>query len=166
MSRRLPRVDPHATLLSPLCARCPIGPTGCCSTPPAMAWSDAGRVVLRGGAAFLRARLADGSLYPTPRGLAFARVEGAPGEVRRCVFHGPAGCTIAEDRRAATCNHYLCEDALGDDAKARRTLDATVAAYARWDEALGAAVLARWPEGPPWDEAFLTWLGAELTKLW
>ncbi|APR84066.1 Hypothetical protein A7982_09415 [Minicystis rosea] len=51
------------------------------------------------------------------------------------------------------------------DAKAaRRALDALVDTLGRWDREIGELVAARFPEGPPWDEAFLDWLGEEHAK--
>jgi hypothetical protein len=159
---------PHLLVLSTLCARCPMGPTGCCATPPAIEWSDVARIVALGGASFLRDRIDDGSLRRGPRGLFLTRVAGPEGEPARCVFHGPKGCTIEPDRRSATCNFYVCEDALahageGDRgaARARRSRDALMDRLGAWDRALADRVHARWPDGPPWDEGFLAWLADE-----
>ncbi len=158
---------------SDLCARCPQGEAGCCAAPPGVEWSDVGRVVLRGGRDFLIGEIAAGRLRPGPRGLNIARVEAPSGakDARRCVYHGPAGCTIPPDRRAATCNHYLCDDGFaaggegeGDRtaARARRALDSLVARHGAWDRAIADEVRARWPGGPPWDGAFLDALGEAL----
>lgn len=160
---------------SGLCAACPQGEAGCCAAPPGVTWSDAARIVLRGGRDFLLAEIAAGRLRPGPRGLAHLRVEAPSGatDARRCVYHGPSGCTIPEDRRAATCNHYLCDDgfeaggeASGDRAarRARRALDRVVAAYAEHDRALAEEVVASYAEGPPWDAAFLDALGEALRR--
>jgi hypothetical protein len=171
---RLELLGADTRILSTLCASCPLGPTGCCASPPGMEWSDLGRIVSLGGRAWLLAELAAGHLYPGKRGLLMRRVAPAPDILARCVFHGPAGCTIPEGRRAATCNYYVCDDALAhggegrgdpDAARGRRALDALVALYGRWDEALARAIRARWPDGPPWDAAFLDWLGGEHARL-
>lgn len=162
--------SPHTLVLSTLCARCPMGTTGCCATPPALEWSDLGRIVSLGGASFLLDRIADGSLRTGPRGLFITRVSPREGEGARCVFHGPSGCTIEPDRRSATCNYYVCEDAIahagegqGDRvaARARRSRDALTDRFGAWDRALADRVHARWPDGPPWDEGFLAWLADE-----
>jgi hypothetical protein len=166
---RLALAGADTTILSTLCARCPIGPTGCCASPPGLEWSDLGRIVARGGKAFLLEQLALGALRPGRRGLLINRVEPRAGDLKRCVFHGPEGCTIAPDRRAATCNYYVCEDALVDGGDAepagRRALDTLVALYGRWDLEIADRVAARWPEGPPWDEALLDWLAAEHARV-
>lgn len=170
---RLALAGPDTLALSSLCARCPAGPAGCCATPPGMEWSDAGRIVGRGGASFLLRQIAEGSLYPGPRGLNLRRVDGPAGEPRRCVFLGVAGCTLPPEQRAATCNYYVCEDALIEGGEAggephavgaRRARDRLTETLARWDGEIGALVAARWPEGPPWDEGFLAWLGERFAE--
>ncbi|MFT3773970.1 MAG: hypothetical protein QM820_52040 [Minicystis sp.] len=170
---RLQIAGPHTLVLSTLCAGCPMGPAGCCATPPGIEWSDVGRIVALGGKSFVLQRIAQGSLRPGARGLLIKRVPGPEGEPLRCVFHGPTGCTIPPERRAATCNYYVCDDALteggeargdSDAVKARRVLDTLVASFGGWDREIADRVAARWPEGPPWDEAFLDWLGEEFTK--
>ena len=169
---------PHSHLRSSLCARCPEGPTGCCAGPPAVAWSDLGRIVSLGGAAWLLAQIAAGDMRPVPRGLAMRRVENH-GENRavwsmKCVYHGEAGCTIAPELRSATCNYYLCDAAFEDAgeggpdpavARARRAHDALTMLYGRWDLALSERVGERFPDGPVWDAAFLDWLAAEWRTL-
>lgn len=167
---RLELCGPHTLVLSTLCAQCPMGPAGCCATPPGIEWSDAGRIVNRGGTSFLLDRIADGSVYPGARGLLIRRVDGGAEEPRRCVFHGPVGCTLPPDRRAATCNYYICEDAFVEGGEGRGDADATAArgvleglvdALGRWDREIAERVAKRWPEGAPWDEGFLAWLGGE-----
>lgn len=164
---------PDTLVLSTLCARCPAGPAGCCATPPGIEWSDVGRVVRRGGRSFVLQRIADGSLRPGPRGLFLQRVPGPAGEPHRCVFFGPGGCTLPPDRRAATCNYYVCDDALAEGGEARGDADARAArraretleaTFGRWDREIAARVAERWPDGPPWDEAFLDWLGEEFGR--
>lgn len=39
-----------------------------------------------------------------------------------------------------------------------------MALYGRWDIDLKERVEARWPKGPPWDEAFLDWVGEEYRR--
>ncbi len=88
---------------------------------------------------------------------------------KRCAYHGPAGCTIPPPRRAATCNYYLCDDALDavghPAARARRALDTLVTLYGAWDRELAERVAARWSAGPPWDAAFVAWLAGEYERL-
>lgn len=153
-----------------LCARCPSGPAGCCAAPPALAWADLGRIVSRGGAAWIRAELEAGRLRPCSRGLAIARVAGPHGVA--CTYLGAAGCTLAPDRRSGTCNEYLCEDAYreaelaGDPcaASARAVHAELESAFAAWDEALAAAVVGRGAP-PPFDDAFLAWLGETFERV-
>jgi len=170
---RLELAGPHTHLHAALCSACPMGPAGCCATPPGVEWSDAGRIVSRGGAAFLLAELAAGHLRPGARGLLIQRVEApaAPGP-KRCVYHGPTGCTIPPERRAATCNYYVCEDALTaagaahpEVERARRAQETLVALYGGWDRDLAERVATGWPAGPPWDAAFLAWLGSAYERL-
>lgn len=164
----------HTLILSTLCARCSLGETGCCASPPAIEWSDLGRIVARGGRAFVLDRIADGSLRPGPRGLFITRVAPREGASLRCVFHGPEGCTLPPARRAATCDYYVCDDAIAEAGeargdpiarRARRTLDRLVESFGRFDRALADRVRARFPEGPPWDAAFLDWVAAELEEV-
>lgn len=175
---RVERAGVEARLHSTLCAECPHGPTGCCASPPGVDWADIGRIVSRGGAQWLLGEIAAGNLRPGPRGLLLRRVPnpGANAGVwpTKCVYHGTQGCTIPPDRRAATCNYYLCEEAFlaggenqGDPAarEARAAHDTLVRLYGQWDLELQAAVEARWPAGPPWDEPFLAWVGEAWRRL-
>lgn len=167
---RLALAGAHTHLTSPLCARCPQGSTGCCAAPPVVAWADLGRIVSLGGRDWLLAEIAAGRLRPCPRGLAIDRVENpdaaATGWPRRCVYHGAKGCTIAPERRSATCNYYVCDDAFehaerrGDPSVARRVHDRLTELYARWDLELAAQV-----GEPSWDAAFLDALGAAFERL-
>lgn len=161
---RLTPAGADTLVTSPLCARCPSGPAGCCAAPPAVAWADLGRIVRHGGAAWLLGEIATGHLRPCPRGLAIARAEGPHGVA--CTYLGAGGCQLPPERRSVTCNEYLCEDALEDaalagDPSARRARTTHVRlerSLADWDAAIAAEVSAR--TGPVvWDEAFLAWLG-------
>lgn len=147
-------------LESELCGACPQGVTGCCAAPPVIAWADLGRIVTLGGRDWLLAELAAERLYPCARGLAMKRIDNpdAPnsGRAKKCVYHGDRGCTIAHDRRSATCNYYVCDEALGDDQHARAVRDRLTADYGEWDLWLAARV-----GEPEWTPAFLDRLGAE-----
>ncbi|MGZ3424949.1 MAG: hypothetical protein ACXVEE_44240 [Polyangiales bacterium] len=151
---------------SELCARCPQGVTGCSAAPPVVAWADLGRNARLGGAAWIAAELEAARLYPCARGLALQRVPNpdvaSTGREKKCVYHGEMGCTIPHDRRSATCNYYLCDDAAGDRVELR---DRLTTLYGEWDLILAERVRARFPEGPPWDVSFLEWLGVELARL-
>ncbi len=164
----LARAGAHTHLTSPLCARCPHGSTGCCAAPPVVAWADLGRIVSLGGRDWLLAEIAAGRLRPCPRGLSIERVANpdaeASGWPRKCVYHGERGCTIAPERRSATCNYYVCDDAFERDAErsapARRVHDRLTALYARWDLELAERV-----GEPSWDASFLDRLGAAFEAL-
>ncbi len=155
---------PHTRLESELCGQCPQGVTGCCAAPPVIAWADLGRIVNLGGAPWLLEELAHERLYPCPRGLAIHRVENpdaaTTGRERKCVYHGERGCTVPHDRRSATCNYYVCDDALGGASPALR--DKLTADFAEWDLVLAARVRARPLE---WTLEFLEWLGRESAAL-
>jgi hypothetical protein len=173
---RLELLGPHTRLLSDLCARCPHGPYGCCVSPPDLDWSDIGRIVALGGRDFLCAQLAAKNLVPVAHGLRIRRVRKREGRSlpreHKCVFHGPSGCTLPPERRPATCNYFLCEDALhaggeenaGDRARARRAHELLKASYERHDREMGERI-ARTFGGPPWDAAFLDQLGAAFEEL-
>ncbi len=143
-----------------------------------MDFVDAARVVRGGHGAFLLEKIRDKSLLISENGLTLRRKKGRASreEPRRqaCVFHGPAGCTILEAQRPATCNYYVCDDvyregiesgggALVEEAKSvHRRLAAQNAA---WEEALRQWVCAEHPDGPPWDEAFLHGLARRFDEL-
>jgi hypothetical protein len=163
----------HTRLHSTLCYECPHGMTGCCASPPGVDWSDIGRIVTLGGRDWLLEQMSHGLLRPGPRGLLLKRVENDQTNAgvwpTKCVYHGPQGCTIPPERRAATCNYYICDDAFlagGEnqdvpEAVAGREIHATLMAlYGRWDLAIMDEVAELWPGGPPWDAPFLDWLGA------
>ncbi|MFZ5813848.1 MAG: hypothetical protein ACOY93_00915 [Bacillota bacterium] len=168
----------NTRLHSSLCFQCPHGPTGCCASPPGVDWADIGRIVTLGGRDWLLAELAAGNLRTGPRGLLLKRVENREANAgvwpSKCVYHGPQGCTIPPERRAATCNYYICDDAFlfgGESqgeaqAVAGREAHATLTAlYGRWDLEILERVEGRWPQGPPWDAAFLDWVGEEFSRL-
>ncbi|XXX77827.1 hypothetical protein WMF30_03505 [Sorangium sp. So ce134] len=163
---------------STLCGTCPQGPTGCCASPPGVEWSDIGRIASLGGAGWLLDQMTAGNLRPGPRGLLILRVEprGSDGRAlpKRCAFHGHAGCTIPPDRRAATCNYYVCDDAFAHGGEprgdpealaGRRAHDALVDLYGRWDIELAALIREGYPDGPVWNQDFLDWLGREYGRL-
>ncbi|MDC3952382.1 hypothetical protein [Polyangium jinanense] len=175
---RLEVLGAHTQLLSTLCAKCPQGPAGCCKAPPEMDWSDVGRVIAGGGRDFVLARIAKKELIPTKRGLELRRVKRREAPThpmeRKCVFHGPGGCTIDAAMRPATCNYFLCEDTFieGGERKgersavlARQAHGALRAVFERWDAEFSERIAARWPEGPAWDAAFLDWLGEVFVEL-
>lgn len=162
----------HTRLHSTLCYECPHGMTGCCASPPGVDWSDIGRIVTLGGRDWLLEQIGLGRLRPGPRGLLLKRVENDQANAgvwpTKCVYHGPRGCTIPPERRAATCNYYICDDAFlvagenqnDPDAVTGREIHAMLMAlYGRWDLAIMDEVAERWPGRAPWDAAFLDWLG-------
>lgn len=166
-------LGPHSHVLSTLCPECPYAAAGCCRAPPRLDWSDLGRIVSLGGRDWLLGEIAAGRLRPIERGLAKTRrklqvrVDG-PRDYA-CVYLGREGCTIPSERRAATCNYYVCEAAIeaggARGADARALHDRLVAAYVRWDEALVTEITARYPEGSPYDAAFFDWLGETFSDL-
>ncbi|HZF53115.1 MAG TPA: hypothetical protein VE093_30890 [Polyangiaceae bacterium] len=175
---RLELTGLHTHLHSTLCGTCPQGPAGCCASPPAVAWADIGRITALGGLEWLLEEMRAGNLRPAPRGLAIRRSEEREDDrgkwPRKCVYHGPTGCTVPSDRRSATCNYYLCDDAFeaggetaGDPtaARARRAHEALTDLYGRWDLELAARIVARYPDGPPWDKPFFQWLAGECAEL-
>ncbi|WP_437715293.1 hypothetical protein WMF45_02020 [Sorangium sp. So ce448] len=175
---RLELAGMHTRLHSTLCGSCPQGPTGCCASPPGVEWSDLGRIVSLGGAGWLLEQMAAGNLRPGQRGLLILRVEprGSDGGAlpKRCAFHGHEGCTIPPERRAATCNYYVCDDAFAHGGEprgapealaGRKAHDALVDLYGSWDLELADRIRERWPDGPPWNLDFLDWLGREVRRL-
>lgn len=154
----------HQRLESAMCGACPQGVTGCCAAPPVIAWADLGRIVTLGGRDWLLAELAEGRLYPCPRGLAMKRVDNPDvantGREKKCVYHGERGCTIAHDRRSATCNYYVCDDALGADERAREARDRLTETYGAWDLELAERLGT-----PEWNAGFLDRIGEEFRAL-
>ena len=174
-------------IASSLCAACPHAPAGCCSGPPPFRWADIGRVVALGGRDWLLGEIAAGRIDPSGGGLTIARRRGLarPGgpRVAKCVYHGPAGCRIRGETRPATCNYYVCDEALGaprecglgastERAQGAEGLAAARALHAGLAQRLTAfnAILADrvavgWLTGFAFDAAFLDWLGAEFAAL-
>lgn len=164
---RLVVAHEHTTILSSLCAACPYSPAGCCTSPPRIDLSDIARIVRLGGRDWLIAELAAGRLVRHERWLTILRRKAVPREggprIATCAYHGPTGCTIAPDRRAATCNYYVCEEALSEGgaegSRARAVHAALVEDFTRWDAELQRRVDEAFPAGPAFeDAAFLDWL--------
>lgn len=170
---RLALAGPHSAIFSSLCAACPYSPAGCCVAPPRLDLADLGRIVSLGGRDWLLAELARGNLVPAERWLVIRRRKSTPRpdgpRVAACVYHGPSGCTIPHDRRAATCNYYVCDEALsrgGEAAPRARDLHAElVASYVAWEAEIAARIEKRWPDGFAFDAPFLDWLGATFEEL-
>ncbi len=173
---RLVVLGPHTRLLSSVCAACPHSPAGCCVAPPTMDWSDVGRIVALGGdeaLAWLEGEICARNLVPHGDGLALRKAKGLARpdgpKLAKCVYHAQDGCVVGSDRRPATCNYYVCESVYVDDRAAAdeaRAVHASLArAFTAWDAELGARVRASHPDGPPWDRAFLRWLGAAFLEL-
>lgn len=175
---RLALAGPHTQILSPLCARCPHAPAGCCVGPPPLDWSDIGRIVALGGRDWILGAIAERRLSPDPRGLAIAREKGvaSPGgpRVLKCTFHDRDGCTIPPDRRSATCNYYVCDSVLADpDAKeaapsAWQAKNDLAKRFEAWDAVLAREIAARYPAsegGVVYDAALLDWLGERFARL-
>lgn len=162
-----------------LCAACPHSAAGCCVAPPRMDWSDLARVVAHGGRDWVLAQIAAKNLVSAARGLSLRRVKGLAGRggprVAKCVFHdAERGCTIAHDRRPATCNYYVCESVLEDAREvgredavthARKVQAELIEAFVRWDEELDREILAAHGGSPTLDVAFLEWLSDRWRKL-
>jgi hypothetical protein len=146
-------------------------------------------VVVRGGLEWLLAEFEARRLASTRDGAAIRERKwrsraGGP-RVAACAYHDERGCTITPSHRPATCNYYVCDAALdaahegvpdevpeserraaATDATRAHSLQAELAArFAEWDAALAAEVLKAWPEGPPFDRDFCTWLGARFEAL-
>jgi hypothetical protein len=173
---RLVVAGADSRVLATLCEACPHSPAGCCAGPPRFDWSDIGRVVSRGGIDWLLGEIATGRLAEAAGGLAIRERKGhaRPGGPRmpKCGYHDVLGCTIGAERRPATCNYFACEAAMAaepggrDEAASARALQAALAErFARWDVALEAEIASTWPDGPPLDRAFLTWLGSSFDRL-
>jgi hypothetical protein len=167
---RLELAGADTLLVSSLCSACPHSAAGCCAAPPRVALSDIARIVAHGGRDWLLDEIGAGRLVPAPGNLWLIlprtprTMPASAAPLSACVYLGTTGCTIPHDRRSATCNYYVCEDALiagGDgETEARRVLDELVATFTRRDAELAADVVAAWPGGHAFDAAFLDWLGA------
>lgn len=169
---RLELLGAHTRVHATLCHACPQGPAGCCASPPGVEWSDLGRIVSLGGAAWILEQIAAGNLKRGGRALNIVRREADALAPRRCVFHEGQGCTIPADRRTATCNFYVCDDAFeradeaaSDAVSGRAAVDLLMETHGRWDLEIADRVQERWPEGPPWDATLLAWLGDEYARL-
>jgi len=167
---RLQLAGADTLLVSSLCMTCPHSAAGCCAAPPRVALSDIARIVAHGGRDWLLGEIAAARLVPAPGSLWLVlprtprTMPGSAAPLSACVYLGMTGCTIPHDRRSATCNYYVCEDALvqgGDaEAEARRVLEDLVATFTRRDAELAADVAAAFPDGHAFDAPFLDWLGA------
>lgn len=169
---QLVRRGPHSAILSPLCASCPYSPAGCCVAPPRLDLADIGRIVALGGRDWLLEEVAAGRLTVAERWLVIRREKRVPRadgpRVATCTYHGPRGCTIDPDRRAATCNYYVCEEALtrgGESARARVLHAELVETYVRWEAELTRRLAEEWPDGFRVDAPLLDWLGAAFEAL-
>ena len=147
MPIRLDLEGEHTGSVSPLCMECPHGITGCCASPPGFDWSDIGRVLTLGGREWLKGELEAGNIttlqhkHGNPcRGLQLKRIANdalnSATWPTKCGYHGDRGCTIGRDRRPATCNYYLCDDAYaraGEAGEPAREAQAILQAlYGRW----------------------------------
>jgi len=170
---RLELAAVHSLILSPLCGQCPHGRAGCCEAPPAVAWADVGRIVSLGGRDFLLGEILAGRLTPQKRGLSIRRAPPSEPLPERCVYLGRSGCRLSPVQRSATCNYYLCEEAFAAAAEAgdprvrqgRALRDDLTARFGRWDLELAERIVARYPDGAPWDAVFLDWLGVTFEAL-
>lgn len=183
MAIRLDLEGEHTGLLSPLCMECPHGATGCCASPPGFDWSDMGRVLKLGGRKWLGDQMAAGLIlslqhqHGSPsRGLKLLRTENPAANAgvwpTKCVYHGDQGCRLGRDRRPATCNYYLCDQAYDMAGEAAETASKAQALlqtlYGRWDLELAKTVAGRWPGQIPWDQqadAILDLVEAEYDRL-
>jgi hypothetical protein len=170
---RLVVQGPQSLVLSTLCTSCPHSQAGCCAAPPRITLADLGRIVALGGRDWLLQELAEGRLARGERWLFIRRPARplAPGgePLAACVYLGPGGCTIPHDRRSATCNYYVCEDALSEpDAlagDARALQQALLDAFVRWDAELSQQADQAFSDGITLDATFLDWLGARFEEL-
>ncbi len=170
---RLVVAGANTAISSTLCAQCPYSPAGCCTAPPRVDLSDIARIVIRGGRDWLIDEVAAGRLIRNGRALVVKRRKAVAGpdgpRIATCAYHGPQGCTIAHDRRPATCNYYVCEEALAEGgtegARARDVHADLVETFTRWDAELARLIDQRWPEGAPFDAPFLDWLGATFREI-
>ncbi len=160
-SLRVLRAGRDTTILTTLCTACPHGAKGCCVVPPRLALADIARIVAHGGRDWLLGELAAGRIVAKDAWLILTRAEA-------CVYLGEHGCTIAHERRPATCNFYVCESALeaGDEsaATARAARDKIESDYARWDAELTALSQARAPDGIVFDASTLDRLATDLDE--
>lgn len=171
-------LGPDTAIVSTLCASCPQGPTGCCTSPPPMDFVDAARLARAGQQAFLLEKIRDKSLIVSTHGLVLRRTKNRTSaderRKKRCVFHGPLGCTILESQRPATCNYYVCDDVYreGKETGASDVVQEAQLVHQRlaaqnvaWADTLKQWVSSEYPDGPPWDEAFLYRLALRFDEL-
>jgi hypothetical protein len=157
-------VHQHAgpTILTTLCAACPHGAKGCCVVPPRLALADIARIVRHGGRDWLLGELQTGRIVAMGAWMILTR----PADAGACVYLSERGCTIANERRPATCNFYVCESALGAGGEsadvARSTRDQEESDYAQWDALLARLANERAPQGIVFDAATLDFLATEL----
>jgi hypothetical protein len=127
-----------------------------------MALADVARIVTHHGRDWLLTELESGRLIAGEAWLILRRTDA-------CGYLGPTGCTIAHERRPATCNFYVCESALdaGDDRKSslRGQRDLLEATYARWDHELEQLARERSPSSITFDAATLDFLGVSFQRL-
>lgn len=171
-----------SVLGSEQCASCTYSRAGCCVAPPRFDWSDLARVVRHDGLDWLLEQLAAGRLVRIDHGLSLRRDKGrvtpdrGSPRLAKCTFHdGRVGCTIASERRPATCNIYLCDHALGASeeagdpgsaARAREVHDALVRDFVRWDAILDERVRAEWPDPElRYSREFFGWLAEAFAEL-
>lgn len=137
-------LGPHTRVVASLCAACPHGPEGCCTSPPDLSWTDIGRVASLGGVAWLVAEVRSGRLLRGPRGLVVERIALGEAPRTKCVYHGEQGCSIPPERRSAACNYYVCGEALAEAGPEATGVEAGSAAwttaYQIWDEILSSEV--------------------------
>jgi hypothetical protein len=172
---RLVLLGPHTRVVASLCAACPQGATGCCTSPPDLSWADIGRIAALGGADWLLAELAAGRLERRPTGMVVRRVpisEERAGE-QKCVYHAAQGCTLSPDRRSAACNYYVCKEALAeveeDDTAVpiEAASAAWTAQYQAWNEILFAEIRSWGAEAgdPAGDARLIDRLGQRFCEL-
>lgn len=149
-----------------------MGPAGCCAAPPGLSWADMGRMATLGQARWIVDEMRAGRLRRGPRGIIIERVESVPDGGKKCIYHADGqGCTVPAERRSASCNYYVCGDALEGEGADMVAAEAACAAwmqqYATWDEILSAEV-GGWgatPEDPAAEERLFEHLGVRFQEL-
>jgi len=162
---------PDTVVLSGLCARCPYSAGGCCVAPPRYDLSDVARVVAHGGRDWLLAQLAAKRIRQAEGGywLTLARPkrplgEGCPREAA-CVFLTSSGCSIAHEQKPATCNYYVCDAAVAEDAAQaptrREAHERLVQFFVTLDAKLHEQVTNHWGDAFAFDAPHLDWLAEQ-----